>query len=517
MTWLEKASVSARLTALLASVIALMCAIAAIGLGNLSSLVSQNQDAYDNNFMPKAQLAEVQNQYAELRSQVLLSLQHAPDSPFLAMHDHPNAMHVDAIAKRLADADTAWTRFLTFKAETPDETRLLAAVSEARKALVEDGIKPVQAALHRSEFRDVNLRLLKDLNPRQNAFNKAAAELAHYFDQETVQRNQKTAAAYASARLGILGTGIVAILLAIAFGLLIQRSILNQLGGEPATVRDTVHKVAEGDLTVTLALKPNDQTSVLAAVSRMVGRLTHVIGEVSAASESLNGAADQVSLTAQTLSQGTSEQAAAVDETTASMEKMTLSITRNSENARVTDDVATRSSAEAVKGGAAVKDTVEAMKSIAGKIGIIDDIAYQTNLLALNAAIEAARAGEHGKGFAVVAAEVRKLAERSQVAAQEIGELAGSSVKMAEHAGELLDAMVPSTKKTSDLVQEIAAASQEQSAGVGHINGAMGQLNKATQQNAAASEQLAATAEELGGQATQLHELIQFFKIEASR
>jgi uncharacterized membrane protein YdfJ with MMPL/SSD domain len=193
---------------------------------------------------------------------------------------------------------------------------------------------------------------------------------------------------------------------------------------------------------------------------------------------------------------------------------MTASITQNTENAKVTDNMATKSSSEAEQGGKAVKDTVEAMKSIAGKIGIIDDIAYQTNLLALNAAIEAARAGEHGKGFAVVAAEVRKLAERSQVAAQEIGELAGSSVKMAEQAGRLLDEMVPSIRKTSDLVQEIAASSQEQSQGVGQINGAMGQLNKATQQNASASEELAATAEEMGGQAAQLQELMEFFKIE---
>jgi len=154
------------------------------------------------------------------------------------------------------------------------------------------------------------------------------------------------------------------------------------------------------------------------------------------------------------------------------------------------------------------------MKSIAGRIGIIDDIAYQTNLLALNAAIEAARAGEHGKGFAVVAAEVRKLAERSQVAAQEIGQVAGSSVKMAEQAGKLLDEMVPSIRKTSKLVQEIATASQEQSAGVGLINGAMGQLNQATQQNASASEELAATSEEIGGRAAQLQQLMEFFKTE---
>ena len=193
---------------------------------------------------------------------------------------------------------------------------------------------------------------------------------------------------------------------------------------------------------------------------------------------------------------------------------MTASINQNTENAKVTDTMATKAAREAEQGGEAVTKTVEAMKQIAGKIGIIDDIAYQTNLLALNAAIEAARAGEHGKGFAVVAAEVRKLAERSQVAAQEIGELASNSVGMAERAGKLLDEMLPSIRKTSDLVQEIAAASQEQSAGVGQINGAMGQLSKATQQNASASEQLAATAEEMGGQAGQLTDLMSFFKIE---
>jgi methyl-accepting chemotaxis protein len=196
------------------------------------------------------------------------------------------------------------------------------------------------------------------------------------------------------------------------------------------------------------------------------------------------------------------------------MEQMTASIAQNTENARVTDGMASKAAKEAAEGGEAVSRTVEDMKSIAGKIGIIDDIAYQTNLLALNAAIEAARAGEHGKGFAVVAAEVRKLAERSQVAAQEIGDLASSSVQQAERAGTLLTEMVPSIRKTSDLVQEIAAASSEQSSGVAQINGAMGQLNQATQQNASASEELAATAEELGAQAEQLQQTMTFFRLD---
>jgi len=318
----------------------------------------------------------------------------------------------------------------------------------------------------------------------------------------------------AANRISVL-VSLMAAALVIFFGVFTIRSILRQLGGEPAYVADIVREVAEGNLVVTIDTTAGDTTSMLAAVKGMVAKLSGIIGEVNTAAEALNNAAGQVSQTAQSLSQSSSEQAASVEETSASIEQMTASITQNTENAKVTDNMATKSSVEAAEGGSAVKETVDAMQQIAGKIGIIDDIAYQTNLLALNAAIEAARAGEHGKGFAVVAAEVRKLAERSQVAAQEIGELAGSSVKMAEKAGKLLDEMVPSIKKTSDLVQEIAAASSEQSAGVGQINGAMGQLNQATQQNASASEELAATAEEMGGQAGQLQELMSFFKIDA--
>jgi methyl-accepting chemotaxis protein len=242
-------------------------------------------------------------------------------------------------------------------------------------------------------------------------------------------------------------------------------------------------------------------------------KLAEIIEEVRGAADALTGAANQVSATAQSLSQAASEQAASVEQTTASIDVMSASISQNSDNAKVTDGMATKTSAEAVDGGSAVSQTVTAMKQIAAKIGIVDDIAYQTNLLALNAAIEAARAGEHGKGFAVVAAEVRKLAERSQEAAKEIGDLAGNSVSTAERAGKLLDEIVPSIQKTSELVQEIAAASAEQSESVVQIGGAMGQLSKATQQNASASEELAATSEELSGQAEQLQQSVAFFNL----
>ncbi|MFT3963366.1 methyl-accepting chemotaxis protein [Propionivibrio sp.] len=336
---------------------------------------------------------------------------------------------------------------------------------------------------------------------------KAKEDLAKKVAEESTE-------IYYGSRTLMIALSLGSLLLGIAIGFLMTRRVEKQLGGEPAYVTGIVRQVADGDLAVRIDVKANDSGSMLSAIKAMVDKLTQIIGEVRNAADNLSNAAGQVSATAQSLSQSSSEQAASVEETTSSMEQMTASISQNTDNAKVTDGMASKAAREAAEGGEAVSRTVEDMKSIAGKIGIIDDIAYQTNLLALNAAIEAARAGDHGKGFAVVAAEVRKLAERSQVAAQEIGNLAGSSVKQAERAGTLLTEIVPSIRKTSDLVQEIASASQEQSSGVAQINGAMGQLNQATQQNASASEELAATAEELGSQAEQLQQTMTFFRLD---
>ncbi|MCB1310093.1 MAG: methyl-accepting chemotaxis sensory transducer [Leptospiraceae bacterium] len=195
------------------------------------------------------------------------------------------------------------------------------------------------------------------------------------------------------------------------------------------------------------------------------------------------------------------------------MEEMTSSITQNARNAAETEKIAVKTATESEEGGQAVEDTVKAMKQIAEKIEIIDEIAYQTNLLALNAAIEAARAGDHGKGFAVVASEVRKLAERSQGAAQEISTLATDSVEIALRAGELLNQIVPAVRRTADLVQEITASSKEQDSNVNQINSAVGQLDNLAQSNASAAEELASTAEELSGQAQQLQQLMEFFRL----
>jgi methyl-accepting chemotaxis protein len=285
---------------------------------------------------------------------------------------------------------------------------------------------------------------------------------------------------------------------------------LNTLVAAMNDITAAAEEIANGNLTVELRER-SPQDKLMQALSAMVAGLTRTVsdirgiaGEVAAASQSISTASIQVS-------KGASAQAAAAEEASSSMEEMVSNIKQNADNAQTTDKIANKSAKDAQESGKSVLDAVAAMKEIANKISIIEEIARQTNLLALNAAIEAARAGEHGKGFAVVAAEVRKLAERSQKAAAEINQLSATTLKVSEKSGEMLDKLVPDIQRTAELVQEITAASKEQDTGAEQINKALQQLEQVIQQNASASEEMASTTEELTGQSDQLVSALGFF------
>jgi len=306
----------------------------------------------------------------------------------------------------------------------------------------------------------------------------------------------------------LIVTGIVTIIL----GLFLIHGITTPLKQMMLATNDL--RDGDGDLTKRLPDFGNNEIGQTAkAINGFVEKIQGVLVEVRTNVDSMAQAAEEISATSQLLSEGAVKQASSIEETSASLEQMSASINQNTDNSKATENIAVSSSEQAADGGEAVKETVSAMSSIAGKISLIEDIAYKTNLLALNAAIEAARAGDHGKGFAVVADEVRKLAERSQSSAQEISALAGSSVKVAERAGKLIEEIVPGIAKTADLVQEISASSEEQSIGVAHVATAMEQLDLGAQQGASSSEELAATADSMSTQMLKLQRTIDFFKL----
>ena len=364
------------------------------------------------------------------------------------------------------------------------------------------------------DAQDKEAEALKEISSGiTNAVNKILSDLVAEEDRLNDVAAQQASEHGAALRWQVLISAFVGVALSLGVGVIVIRAILNTLGADPGEVKTIVERVAQGDFTVAIDLQPNDRSSLLASLSGMVTQQREVLTEIRHMSSNLFSASEQLSSTATELASGAAQQAASVEETSASIEEMTATINQNTDNAKVADGIASKTAGSASDTGKAVDNMVHAMKEIAGRITMIDDIANKTDLLAINAAIEAARAGEHGKGFATVAVEVRKLAERSQVAAREIGELAARSVSIAEKAGGQLTEMLPGIDQTATLVQEIAAGSREQATGIRQINQAMTQISSTMQNAAASSEELSATAEEVSASASQLQNLLEQFEL----
>jgi methyl-accepting chemotaxis protein len=372
---------------------------------------------------------------------------------------------------------------------------------------------------HKREFAE-SLALFDQRTKASEAYDTAAdallarlVKIEQIGDSKVDSELPKVAAASRAATLILVLSALASIVAAAALGYMIVNAITRPLS---QAVR-AADRMANGELEFEIEVTSRDEAGqLLAAMKRTVDKLRAVVSEVKLGADGLSSAAAQVANSAQGLSRGTSEQATAVEETNTSLEEMNASITQNADGCRRLEQTATKGVSDAESSGKAVEETVRAMKTIAERISIVEEIAYQTNLLALNAAIEAARAGEHGKGFAVVAAEVRKLAERSQAAAREIGEVAAASVEVASRSGDMLADLVPSIQSTAELVREVAAASREQAGVVVQISGAMNQVDQVTQSNAAAAEELSGTAEQLAAQARTLNQLMAFFRVSSA-
>ncbi|ASU22338.1 chemotaxis protein [Vibrio qinghaiensis] len=498
-------SVKFKLSMLVGILSLLLIIVGSLGLYGMQKTLHGLKTVYYDRTVPALSIGDIKTRF--LNNRIALA--------FSQLYPQPNIIRsqIEVVENHLKAIDEIWLEFRQ-TSFTEEEAVLAKQFEDRNKIFIEQALEPTLEALRRSDIDEATRLAAEKIRPLYVPVEETLNSLIQLQTKEAQRVYYYEVELYDNLYMLAIISIVMGLMIGIGFAITLIRGICNPL--EQAV--SIANNLAAGDLTGKIEVTSNDELGrLLEAMQKMVAKLSDIVGEVNSSSNALASASEEVSATAQNLSQGASEQAASVEQTTSSVEQMSASIAQNTENAKVTDSMAGKAAKEAKEGGEAVAKTVLAMKSIAEKIGIIDDIAYQTNLLALNAAIEAARAGEHGKGFAVVAAEVRKLAERSQIASQEIGEVAKNSVGLAEQAGKLLDEMVPSIQRTSDLVQEINAASMEQATGATQINQAMEQLNSITQQSASASEELASTSEEMSSQAQQLQLLMTFFKTENHR
>jgi methyl-accepting chemotaxis protein len=500
-------------------VLVLMLMLAGLGL----SLMSKIQDKMDG--ITQDNMVKIVRLYAMRGDLNAISV--AVRNIALILEQEGVETQAALIAKARAEYDEN-VKLLNSMIKNESEMAQLAKIAEARNQTQPQVDKAIRLGRDNKKFEATQV-LIYEVQPDQDKWLAELSEMISSQEQDTAKSLESAHSAYFTARVIVISLAAIALVLGAFISWFITRSVVVQLGGEPAYVAEVVKRVADGDLAVEVSTRESDNSSMLFAVKDMISKLTGIVGKVRNTTDAISTAAQEIAAGNSDLSQRTEQQASSLEETASSMEELTSTVKQNAENAKQARQLSVNASDIAAKGGQMVDDVVRTMAlistssgKIADIIGVIEGIAFQTNILALNAAVEAARAGEQGRGFAVVASEVRNLAQRSAAAAKEIKVLIDTSMdkiyagsKQVDQAGATMHEVVDAVKRVTDIMAEISAASSEQSAGIEEVNQAIVQMDDMTQQNAALVEQAAAAAEAMQGQAEALKQAVDVFKLQA--